>query len=210
VQISSLEIGVPLEKLAPIGLIVCFAVAGIGILFFYFAIFEFVAVRRFTYSFFGFGKLVYVESDDIPLPVEIIYLQQVIKTENGKFRLVNEKECLFFEKLKLWPFRFPTPFPLKGKIRWRNGIAEIEGRIPLGTSVFLGSWFIIWTAGAFMVLASDPAAFFSGVIGIFIFGWLVAGGLYFLSIPYEIRRAKSIVAELKEYLTRGDSVPVAS
>jgi len=210
VQISSLEIGVPLEKLAPIGLIVCFAVAGIGILFFYFAIFEFIAVRRFTYSFFGFGKLVYVESDDIPLPVEIIYLQQVIKTENGKFRLVNEKECLFFEKLKLWPFRFPTPFPLKGKIRWSNGIAEIEGRIPLGTSVFLGSWFIIWTAGAFMVLASDPAAFFSGVIGIFIFGWLVAGGIYFLSIPYEIRRAKSIVAELKEYLTRGDSVLVAS
>jgi len=210
VQISSLEIGVPLEKLAPIGLIVCFAVAGIGILFFYFAIFEFIAVRRFTYSFFGFGKLVYVESDDIPLPVEIIYLQQVIKTENGKFRLVNEKECLFFEKLKLWPFRFPTPFPLKGKIRWSNGIAEIEGRIPLGTSVFLGSWFIIWTAGAFMVLASDPAAFFSGVIGIFIFGWLVAGGIYFLSIPYEIRRAKSIVAELKEYLTRRDSVLVAS
>ena len=209
-QISSLEIGVPLEKLAPIGLIVCFAVAGIGILFIYFAIFEFVAVRRFKYSFFGFGKLVYVESDDIPLPVEISYLQQVIKTENGKFRFVNEKECLFFEKLKLWPFRFPTLFPLKGKIRWRNGIAEIEGRIYLGISVFLGSWFIIWTAGAFMVLASDPAAFFSGVIGIFIFGWLVAGGIYFLSIPYEIRRAKSIVAELKEYLTRGDSVLVAS
>ena len=199
-----------MEKLAPIGLIVCFAVAGIGILFFYFAIFEFVAVRRFKYSFFGFGKLVYVESDDIPLPVEISYLQQVIKTENGKFRFVNEKECLFFEKLKLWPFRFPTLFPLKGKIRWRNGIAEIEGRIHLGISVFLGSWFIIWTAGAFMALASDPAAFFSGVIGIFIFGWLVAGGIYFLSIPYEIRRAKSIVAELKEYLTRGDSVLVAS
>jgi hypothetical protein len=199
-----------LEKLAPIGLIVCFAVAGIGILFIYFAIFEFVAVRRFKYSFFGFGKLVYVESGDIPLPVEVIYLQQVIKTENGKFKFVNEKECLFFEKLKLWPFRFPTFFPLKGKIRWRNGIAEIEGRIPLGTSVFLGSWFIIWTVGAFMVLASDPAAFFTEVVVIFIMGWLFAGGIYFLSIPYEIRRAKSIVAELKEYLTRGEGVPVAS
>ena len=199
-----------MEELAPIVFIVCLAVAGIGILFGYFAIFEFIAVRCFKYSFFGFGKLVYVESDDIPLPVEISYLQQVIKTENGKFRFVNEKECLFFEKLKLWPFRFPTFFPLKGKIRWRNGIAEIEGRIYLGISVFLGSWFIIWTAGAFMVLASDSAAFFSEVLVIFIMGWLFAGGIYFLSIPYEIRRAKSVVAELKEYLTRGGSVPDAS
>ena len=192
-----------MEKLAPIGFIVCLAVAGIGILFIYFAIFEFVAVRRFKYSFFGFGKLVYVESDDIPLPVEIIDLQQVIKTENGKFRFVNEKECLFFEKLKLWPLRFPTLFPLKGKIRWRNGIAEIEGRIYLGTSVFLGSWFIIWTVGAFMVLASDPAAFFNEVLVIFIMGWLFAGGIYFLSIRYAIRCTKNIVAAIKEYLTRG-------
>lgn len=199
-----------MEKLAPIAFIVCLAVAGIGILFGYFAIFEFIAVRLFRYSFFGFGKLVYADSDDIPLPVEIIYLQQVIKTENGKFKFVNEKECLFFERLKLWSFRFPTLFPLKGKIRWRNGIAEIEGRIYLGISVFLGSWFIIWTAGAFMVLASDSAAFFSEVLVIFIMGWLFAGGIYFLSIPYEIRRAKSVVAELKEYLTRGGSVPDTS
>ena len=199
-----------MEKLASIGFIVCFAVAGIGILFGYFAIFEFIAVRLFKYSFFGFGKLVYAESDDIPLPVETIYLQQVIKTENGKFKFVKEKECLFFEKLKLWPFRFPTLFPLKGKIRWRNGIAEIEGRIYLGISVFLGSWFIIWTGMAIMILASHPAEFFSEVLVIFILGWLFAGGIYFLSIPYEIRCTKSIVAEIKEYLTRWGSVPDAS
>ena len=200
-----------MEKLPPIVFIVGLTVAGIGILFGYFAIFEFIAVRLFKYSFFGFGKLVYAESDDIPLPVYISHLQQVIKTENGKFKFVNEKECLFFERLKLWPFRFHTPFPLKGKIRWRNGIAEIEGRIYLGISGFLGSWLIIWTAMAFMILVSDPAAFFGDVVlSIFILGWLIAGGTYFLSIPYEIRRAKSVVAELKEYLTRVNRVPVAS
>jgi hypothetical protein len=192
-----------LEKLAPIVFLVRLAVAGIGILFMYFAIVEFIAVRLFKYSFFGFGKLVYAESDDIPLPVETIYLQQVIKTENGKFKFVNEKECLFCERIKLWPPSFYPPFPLKGKIRWRNGIAEIEGRIYLGISVFLGSWFILWTAGAFMLLASDPAAFFSEVLVIFIMGWLFAGGIYFLSIRYAIRCTKNIVAAIKEYLTRG-------
>ena len=200
-----------MEKLGPIGFIVCLAVAGMGILSGYFAIFEFIAVRRFIYRFFGFGKLVYVESADLPLPVESMYLQQVIKTENGKFKFVNEKECLFFERLKLWPFRLHTPLPVKGKIRWRNGMAEIEGRIHLGISLFIGSWFILWTAMAFMVLASDPAVFFSAVgLGIFLFGWLIAGGLYFLSIPYAIRCTKNIVAEIKVYLTRGDSVPVIS
>lgn len=200
-----------MEKLAPIAYIVCLAVAGIGILFGYFAIFEFIAVRLFRYSFFGFGKLVYADSDDIPLPVEIIYLQQVIKTENGKFKFVNEKECLFCERIKLWPFSFYPPFPLKGKIRWRNGIAEIEGRIYLGISGFLGSWLIIWTAMALMISVSYPVAFFNELlIGYFIFGWLIAGGTYFLSIPYEIRRAKSVVAEFKEYLTLVNRVPDSS
>ena len=201
-----------MEILGLIGFIVCPVFGGIGILSGYFAVVEFIAVRLFKYSFFGFGKLVYAESDDIPLPVETIHLQQIIKTENGKFKFVNEKECLFFERLKLWPFRFHSPFPLKGKIRWRIGIAEIEGRIPLGTSVFLGSWLIAWTGMAIIILASHPAEFFSGdlLFGIFISGWLIVGGLYFLSIPYEIRRAKSVVAELKEYLTRGGSVPETS
>jgi hypothetical protein len=199
-----------LEVFALIGLVVFVAACGIGVLSWFFAIFEFVAVSRFAHFPFRFGKLVYFESEAIPLPAESIDMQKVIKTENGKFKFVTQKECLFFQKLKLWGFRLYTPFPLKGKIRWRNGSAEIEGRIPLGTSLFLGAWVIGWTAGAAMLLNSGSAAFFISAPGVFIVGWVFAGGVYFLSIPYEIRRAKSMVTELKEYLTRGDVVPDVS
>ena len=199
-----------MEVLSLIGLIIFVTAWGIGVLSWFIAIFELIAVSRFVYFPFGFGKLVYVESQAIPLPAESIYMQEVIKTENGKFKFVYEKECLFFQKLKWWSFRLYTPFPLKGKIRWRNGIAEIEGRIPLGTSVFLGAWVIGWTAGALMVLGSNSAAFFFGALGVFIVGWVFAGGMYFLSIPYEIRRAKSIVTELKEYLLQLDIIPESS
>ncbi len=199
-----------MEVLALIGLIVFCAAWGIGVLSWFFILFESIAVHRFAYLPFGFGKLVYLESEAIPLPAESIHMQQVIKTENGKFKFVSQKECLFFQKIKWWGFRLHTPFPLKGKIRWRNGIAEIEGRIPLGTSVFLGAWVIGWTAGALMLLGSDSAAFFISALGVFIAGWVFAGGMYFLCVPYEIRRAKRIVTELKEYLSQPDSISDAS
>ena len=198
-----------MEVLALIGFIVFCAAWVIGVLSWFFAIFESIAVSRFAHLPFGFGKLVYLESEAIPLPAESIRMQQVIKTENGKLKFVSQKECLFFPKFKWWGFRLYTPFPVKGKIRWRNGMAEIEGRIPLGISVFLGAWVVGWTAGALMVLGSDSAAFFIS-LGVFIAGWVFAGGMYFLCVPYEIRRAKTIVIELKEYLSQPDRIPEAS
>lgn len=189
-----------------LGFIIFIVAWCIGIVSWFFAIYEFIAVHRLTYSSFRYGRLVYVASEPISLPAHLIKPDQIIKTRNGRFKFVNEQECLLSRKIFVI---FPTPFPIKGKIRWHNGMAKIEGRIPLGTTVFLGAWLVGWTDGALMATGSNSLSLFSGLIFL-LFGWLIAGGMYFFSIPFEVRRAQRIVDELKVYLANRHSVQEAS
>ena len=60
-----------------------------------------------------------------------------------------------------------------------------------------------------MLLGSDPGPFPIPPLCVLIVGWAFAAGMYFFGVPYEIRRAKRMVAELKEYLSQPNHIPDA-
>lgn len=177
----------------------------IGVASWFFGAYEFITLHLFIPSSFNFGKLALTASEQIPFDPFSIQQGAIIKTRNGKFKFVGRQECLFIEKFQLFAFRLHTPFPIKGKIRWTDGSAKIEGRLPLGTTLFIVAWLVGWTAGAVGLYAQDASTYLDPAVllfsGIFLLlGWGFAAGMYMLSVPHEIRRARSMVEELRAYL----------
>jgi len=37
-------------------------------------------------------------------------------------------------------------------------------------------------------------------LGFMVFGWILAGGMYFISVPIEVRRARTVINELKQFV----------
>lgn len=176
----------------------------LGVASWFFGVYEFVTLHLFIPSSFKFGKLAFTASEHIPFDQFSIEQGTVIKTRNGKFKFVGRQECLFFEKFQLFAFRLHTPFPIKGKICWIDRSAKIEGRLPLGPTLFFVAWLVGWTAGAVGLYAQDASTYLDPAVllfsGIFLLlGWGFAGGMYMLCVPYEVRRATSIVEELREF-----------
>jgi hypothetical protein len=127
-------------------------------------------------------------------------VNEPFETANGQFKLIGPDHCLFRGRLGFFRVRLDTPFPVKGSIRWRGNQAEVEGRIPLFTSLFVAAWLVGWSAGGVMAMASQRS-FLVG-LGVLLFGWAVAGGMVALSIPLEVRRARRILDELRGRLGR--------
>jgi len=163
----------------------------------FYVIYEQITVHLFKPSSFNYGKLVLKLSESIPRNQTIIQVDQVHKTENGKFKFINLQECLFCSKYRI--FAWHTPFPIKGVIRWHNGIAEVEGRIPLGTTLFFSAWLVDLTVGGLLADFSNLWHPFA-ILGFITFGWFMAGAMYFISVPIEVRRARTVFNEFKQFV----------
>lgn len=168
----------------------------VALISWFYSLYEFVSMHRFRASTFTRGRLVFQESAPFPIERTTIDTGRVYKTRIGKFQFLNPRECLFCLKFQIFSLRIQTPFPIKGRIRLDNGVATIEGRIPLGTTIFLGAWLVGWTVGGLMFAVMDPAVAVES-FGFTAVGWLFAGAIYFVSLPIELGRARRIVEEIR-------------
>jgi hypothetical protein len=162
------------------------------------AVAESIGVWRFGSWAYRLGPCVIRESRPLPSPSGVVPLADVFETANGKFKLIAPDHCLFRGQLGLFRVRLNTPFPVKGSIRWRGVHAEVEGRIPLFTTLFFAAWFVGWGVGGVMAMLS-PSGPLAG-LGFLLFGWAFAGGMVALSIPLELRRARRVLNELHTHL----------
>lgn len=155
---------------------------------------------RLKPSVFKHGKLLLKESLSIPIEGRPVDTTRVYKTRNGKFKFLNRRECLFCPKFVVFALYVHTPFPVKGRVLWKNGLATVEGRIPLGSTVFFGAWLAGWTAGGLMLPGSESGSI-PVALGVVVLGWLFAGVGYFFSVSIERRRAHRIVDDIREHVT---------
>ena len=178
-----------------IGVVVFGAAWVTGVAAWFLAVAEGIGVWRFGSWAYRLGPCVLRESRQLPLPSGIVPMTEPFETANGRFKLVGPDHCLFRGRLGFFRIRLNTPFPIKGSIRWRGAQAEVEGRIPLFTSLFFAAWLVGWGAGGVMAMASQGGGLLAG-LGFLLLGWAFAGGMAALSIPLELRRARRILQEL--------------
>ncbi len=171
---------------------------GVGIVSWFLGIAEFVAMARFWPWAFGIGVRVWRETRPVPLPTGAVGTE--IETSRGKVKLVDPGCCLFRRTMGLAGYDVRTPFPLKGAIRWNGDRATVEGRVPVFSTLFLAAWLVGWTVAGFMMARqTGPRTLATGIL---LLGWVVATGMILFSIPFEIRRARQVLAEYEAQLRR--------
>jgi len=115
-------------------------------------------------------------------------------TRSGRFRVVGPNVVVFCFGRTWFGFRFRTPVPIKGTIVWRDGFAEISGRIPAGAILVPSFWFLgvtVWSfVAAFSVHGNWRWLWVMPAAGVFAFVW----GPAFL--PLEKRRALKVADEI--------------
>jgi|SRR5215813_10771514 len=115
-------------------------------------------------------------------------------TRSGRFRVVGPNVIVFCFGRSWFGLRFRTPMPIKGTIVWRDGFAEISGRMPVGAILVPSFWLLTATVWSFIAALS--------VHGDWRWLWVIpaAGVFAFVSgpvfLPLEKRRALKVADEV--------------
>jgi hypothetical protein len=166
-----------------------------GVAAWFYAIYEMVAMQRLSPAVFRKGRIALEETRPVPVPTGIS-VGEIRKTRTGKYRFVTPQECLFCQKFAAFSFRLHTPFPLKCAVTWSDGLAQIEGRLLVGTTVFSTAWLCGWTVGGLTMIAKEGISIEH--LAFTASGLAIVAGVYLFSVPLEIKRANRILQEILE------------
>lgn len=115
-------------------------------------------------------------------------------TQSGRFRLIAPNVAIFCYGRGWLDIRFRTMVPIKGTIVWRDGFADISGRLPIGSVLVPSFWLLGATVWSLMVTFSPDGGWkWLGVVpaaAAFVFIW----GPAFL--PLERRRVLKVADEI--------------
>ncbi len=103
----------------------CVALAAVG---WFLGIFELITTAFMNNFIFFIGKKVLDFEERASFARGNFDLDKIFETDNGKFKFVDNMNCVFRHNLQWFSFRVHTPFPLKGCIRLKDGVAKIEGK----------------------------------------------------------------------------------
>jgi hypothetical protein len=115
-------------------------------------------------------------------------------TESGRFRFVEPNMAVFCFGRSWFGMRLRTAVSIKGTIEWRDGSAEIFGRLPVGT--LLVSCFWLLCAAVWSILAAFARQ------GSWKFLWVLPAAVAFgflmgpIFLPLEKRRALRVADEI--------------
>jgi hypothetical protein len=163
-----------------------------------FGLLEAVGVLRLRDWAFRVGPSVIVRQvpSECPLGLSIA---SAAETEHLKYRVLEDRRCLFRRKVSLVRIRWNTPLTIKGVISWDDGTVTVKGRCFLSAALLFIAWLAGWTAAGLLYLIAGRyiGAFFIGL------GWLFGWGIAALSRSIELRRFATFVKEVQAALGAG-------
>ena len=115
-------------------------------------------------------------------------------TESGRFRFIEPNMAVFCFGRSWFGTRLRTAVSIKGTIEWRDGSAEISGRLPVGT--LLVSCFWLLCASVWSIVAAFARQ------GSWKFLWVLPAAVAFgflmgpIFLPLEKRRALRVADEI--------------
>ena len=167
---------------------------------------EAVLVQRLWPPVFHVGHVVLREECSTSLEDRTrVEVGRVYATSQGKFRAVSRNEIVFRENF--WrPFEWHTPFPIKGRVAWPDetakAIGSLEGRIPLASTVFMGSLLtLVTTISVAGMFALPKVGGRLGVLAAAAFFWLFVVGTYLVSLRIELPRIRGVAQEICERMS---------
>lgn len=159
---------------------------------------EFVALARFSWSLFGIGPVVVRGRFTLPPITTVMEGKTTRSIGHSKLRLHDDNTVLSRPKL----FPFSTPFPIKSTLTYTADGAQLEGRVPFFSTVFLAAWTTAWVVifGFFFHLDHAARSLVSLVLGLGVVAVIAGASLY-----VETRRTREVIEMLKA--TDADHMP---
>jgi len=194
----------------PWATILLFAWAGVTVASWFGGIVEAMLALRLWPPVFRVGHVVLREPYSIsPEDRTRLVVGQVYATSRGKFRLTSRNEIVFCESFWGRFGQWHTPFPIKGRVTWAADLGEtsgsLEGRIPLASTVFVGSILAFVTAvcaaGMFGMFELTAVGGRLGILATAAFFWVFLTGMYLISVRIELPRIRGVAQEIRERLS---------
>jgi hypothetical protein len=148
----------------------------------------------------GYGIKVPLPDLPMPQPNNPELIGKVFLTAHGKFKFISPEICLFTRRWRFFSLDISTAFPLKCAIQWDGPTARVEGRIPVGTTVFHGAF---CAAAAAATLVQNVANWLVALEILLVASFFVATVVWG-AIAYESYRAKRILEEIRIALSTAE------
>jgi hypothetical protein len=173
-----------------------------AVLSWFYGIYEMIAFFRLKGSSYNIGKRVLEFTERLDYIKDSIRLNDIVKTQRCKYKFLELNKCIFREKWRASHIlRLNTPFPLKGTVEFNDGKATVQGRVPLGMSIFLLAWLVGWSSGGIIVCINSNDFNDLGFSLLFtMIGWVIVFFMYFTALPLEKKRFLNAYGELKHQL----------
>ena len=154
-------------------------------------IIEMVAMGLFLEWSYALGIVVLRYKIDLKLPR--LYQEDKMEFQTARVKFISPTKILFRSKIVIFTIRMNTPFPVKGTIFEKDGETIVEGRVPLGSTIFLGFIFFSLIGGGLLLsLVEGRIGMFLGILTMATIFYFVGRG----TLSLEKSRAVDIVDEL--------------
>jgi hypothetical protein len=180
------------ERVAVVAIGVLEAMFLVAFISMFLVIVEWIATLRFAEWAFRIGPRVLGESRTTAvLPSKG---DSPFETEFGMLKQIGPEQFLFRSQSR--GLSILDSFAVKGSMRLAEGNLVVEGRVPLGTTIFLTSWLIGWAAGSFAMGVSGRGVL--AAVALASLAVMATLAVLYAVIPFEVRRARRIVDEFLE------------
>lgn len=103
---------------------------------------ETILVHFFHEMIYDTGIPLFTRTIEVPLPGEAIKTDTVYSKDEGKYKFISRKKCLFTSKMHFFSFfRINSMIPLKSSAVWDHKRATVYHRVPLAHGLFYGAIF---------------------------------------------------------------------
>ncbi|MCK4695476.1 MAG: hypothetical protein KAT74_06925 [Candidatus Cloacimonetes bacterium] len=99
---------------------------------------EYIGIQMFNKLIFRIGIPIFRENILLTMPGKLMRKNYIYKHTEGKFKFINNSECLFTSKFHfLSLYQINTYFPFMSIVKWNANFAVIISKIPLFATILI-------------------------------------------------------------------------
>ena len=167
-------------------------------------VFEMSSAFRLTGKLFHFGPVILRRVSQLPSQRSLPQ-GETIKLTTFQLRLVDSYSGIFGPRFSFFGLRPSSYIPIKGTFSWKAFDMTMEVRMPIGTTLFFGSWLVAWTTAGVMIGLSPDFGLLDS-LSFTLFGWAVAVAIYTITLRISRFASERAVAEVFDYLSHGKAI----
>jgi hypothetical protein len=163
-----------------------FVGAGLALVAWVLTIVEVMLTARFNEASYRLGPALVSFSQPAPGLKLDATVGAIRSIPGGQFKVLSPEKVLFRPDLVFFAPVAQTPFSLKGTLQVGNGMAQVTGRVPLGSVLLFAGWLLAWMSAFAFFTGPNPGRM--PMLWMWGLGLVLGGSFVSFSLTIERRR----------------------